>query len=312
MPTSRLVSRTLIGTAAATCAALLTACSGGPNTEPGPTLTPIGPTTHQPTPTLSGHVQMPVQPGVDVAGLIAVNGHDLYVRCKGNGSPTVLYIHGWIDDPQQLPADYVQNFERELGGDYRVCSYDRANVGRSEHVGTRQPEDLVADTLGVLDALGEESPVIVVGSSFGGSVAEAFIVSHPEQVAGVVLVDADIPDTAAIEYLVPPGVGACDPANRDYDANESLELTDNCQLFNWTYEHRAAEPSVPLIFLAASRAERNTDAPEWDAQLDDLRRAFADRWAPGEYRVVESGHVMEVDAPAAIAAAIRDVAARGR
>ncbi len=184
--------------------------------------------------------------------------------------------------------------------------------GRRDHCRVlRRREGAVADAQGILDALGETEPVIVIGSSFGGAVAESYIVGHPENVAGAVFVDADVPDLFELEPLWPPGDGACAPALRAADASESLEKIDNCTLAEWNYDRRSNEPAVPLIYLAAEKYSWRGVSPEYDAQVDDVRRAFAERWVPGEFRWVDSGHVIEVDAPAEIANAVREVAASG-
>jgi pimeloyl-ACP methyl ester carboxylesterase len=48
----------------------------------------------------------------------------------------------------------------------------------------------VDDLMGILDALGIDGPVHLVGNSFGGTIALAAAVSRPERVAGMALVEA--------------------------------------------------------------------------------------------------------------------------
>ena len=84
-----------------------------------------------------GEVSLPVADGADVNGLVNVRGHDLAVHCTGSGSPTVVILHGWIEQPGITSHDYYGPLTRKLKPDFRVCSYDRANVGDSEAVGGR-------------------------------------------------------------------------------------------------------------------------------------------------------------------------------
>lgn len=60
-------------------------------------------------------------------GLIDVGGHKLAIYCTGQGSPTVILEAGGGGSANSW--GWVQS-----GGDrnYRVCSYDRANLGRSD------------------------------------------------------------------------------------------------------------------------------------------------------------------------------------
>ncbi len=62
-----------------------------------------------------------------------------------------------------------------MTADAGSCSYERRNTGRSETVeGTQSPQDIVADVDGVLEAMGEDGPFVLLGASFGGLVSGAY------------------------------------------------------------------------------------------------------------------------------------------
>ena len=85
-------------------------------------------------------IELPVAPGAAVEGLVEVNGHDIYARCAGEGSPTVIYFVGWAPSRGHRAVDIAPGLEKALGSDIRVCSYERRNTGRSEEVeGTQTP-----------------------------------------------------------------------------------------------------------------------------------------------------------------------------
>ena len=116
--------------------------------------------------------------------MVDVDGHDIYARCSGTGSPTVVYFTGWAPDPSKRGVNVIKVIEAVDSGKHRICSYERRNTGRSETVdGTQAPEDIVADVDGVLDALGEKGPFVLLGASFGGLVSGAYAVAHPDRVA---------------------------------------------------------------------------------------------------------------------------------
>jgi hypothetical protein len=126
------------------------------------------------SPSALPRIHLPVKKGETVEGLVDVDGHDIYARCTGTGSPTVVYFTGWAPDPGKLGVSAIRAIEAVDGGKHRICSYERRNTGRSEKVkGTQTPEDVIADVDGVLDALGEHGPFILLGASFGGLVAGA-------------------------------------------------------------------------------------------------------------------------------------------
>jgi pimeloyl-ACP methyl ester carboxylesterase len=66
-----------------------------------------------------------------------VGDHELYLKCEGSGSPTVVYLHGFIADPTGGGSQNADRIPSLLRDRSRVCIYDRANVGRSGKVAGR-------------------------------------------------------------------------------------------------------------------------------------------------------------------------------
>ncbi|CAN5700117.1 alpha/beta hydrolase [soil metagenome] len=118
--------------------------------------------------------------------MIAVDGRRLHIRCLGQGGPTVVLEAGG-GNPAMLAfpvQDRVARFAR-------VCSYDRAGFGWSDPAPDgRTFEDRARELHALLAAAGEHGPYVLAGESFGGLVARTFARLYPEEVAGVVLVDA--------------------------------------------------------------------------------------------------------------------------
>ena len=232
-------------------------------------------------------IELPVKKGGTVEGLLDVDGHDIYARCSGTGSPTVVYFTGWAPDPGKRGVAVIKAIEAADQGEHRICSYERRNTGRSDTVeGTQTPEDIVGDVDGVLDAMDEKGPFVLLGASFGGLVAGAYAVAHPDRTEAILLLDASIPDDYVIERRHGFN-GMCLEANRQADAHDSLEQIDNCRLAKWAYDRRHREPDVPLIYLAAK------DASERGAGDDPTRKASVRRWSPGVWKSVEAPHWMD-------------------
>jgi pimeloyl-ACP methyl ester carboxylesterase len=103
------------------------------------------------------------------------------IEHRGAGQAVVL-IHG-------LPGT-AQDFDAvtERLPDQHTIAYDRPGFGFSD--GGYQPFDQQLETLAsLLHTLGAPRPVLV-GHSYGGTLALAFAARHPEAVGGLVLVDA--------------------------------------------------------------------------------------------------------------------------
>jgi pimeloyl-ACP methyl ester carboxylesterase len=262
---------------------------------------PTLPASASPEPVLAG-IALPVDPGSTVEGLVEVDGHDIYARCAGEGTPTVMYFTGWAADPAKRGVNIARGIESALGPGFRVCSYERRNTGRSETVeGTQSPEDVIADVDGVLAALGEEGPFLLLGASFGGLVASAYAVAYPELVAGVVLLDASTGVDYDIDELHDVQ-GACLEANRQADAWDSQEKLDNCGLAEWIHDRRDTEPDVPLLYLAAQ-----DPAGRGDPADDPIRQAWVETWSPGTWRVVSAPHWMDEADVELVAEGVREV-----
>jgi pimeloyl-ACP methyl ester carboxylesterase len=167
----------------------------------------------------------------DFAGLVDIGGRRLYLECRGSGGPTVVLENGaglgadvWSVDfgeragsqPIVLPA---------VAGFTRVCSYDRPGINlfvnpavwplapadrlfpsRSDPAPMpRTAGDVVADLHALLGAAGVPGPYVLVGHSFGGLVVQLYARAYPDEVVGLVLVDAAHEETyPAWEALLGP------------------------------------------------------------------------------------------------------------
>jgi pimeloyl-ACP methyl ester carboxylesterase len=124
--------------------------------------------------------------------LVDVGGHRLHTVCRGEGRPAVLLEAGIA--ASSLSWARVQP---EIATFTEVCAYDRAGLAWSEAAASpRTFGRILEDLHAVLATLGERPCVVLVGHSFGSLIVRGFAARHPEQVAGLVLVD---PPTEWIE-----------------------------------------------------------------------------------------------------------------
>ena len=122
--------------------------------------------------------------------LVNVGDHQLYLSCSGSGEPTVILEPGLGETSATwgLIAPTVAEHTR-------VCVYDRAGRGRSEPSPTPQDGDRIATDLHtLLDRAGITGPVVLAGHSLGGLYVLDYTARYPEQVAGMVLLDATPPN----------------------------------------------------------------------------------------------------------------------
>ncbi|MCF6327118.1 MAG: alpha/beta hydrolase [Devosiaceae bacterium] len=125
--------------------------------------------------------------------MISIGDYSLHLNCQGNSEVTVIMEAGAGGD--SLTWSSVQP---NLSQTMRVCTYDRAGMGWSEAGPAPRSADLIVSDLNKMLANASISgPMIFVGHSFGGLVAQYYARAFPERVVGMVLVDSVHPDFIA-------------------------------------------------------------------------------------------------------------------
>jgi pimeloyl-ACP methyl ester carboxylesterase len=140
-----------------------------------------------------------------------VGGYRMHLDCTGSGGPTVVLTSGL----GAFSAHWAR-VAPAVAATTRVCVYDRAGQGWSDDA--PDPQDgsaAAADLHALLDRAGEDGPYVLVGHSIGGDHAMTYAARYPEEVAGMVLLDATNPygateDDAA--HAGPPGAVALLPS----------------------------------------------------------------------------------------------------
>ncbi|MBM7095249.1 alpha/beta hydrolase [Bacillus sp. H-16] len=108
------------------------------------------------------------------------------IQGEGTGTPTIVLEAGYGEDSDTWEP--VVDRLSELG---EVFRYDRAGLGRSgKSENPRTSREMVKELYDLLKAAGIEPPYILVGHSFGGVNARLYASVYPENVCGLVLVDA--------------------------------------------------------------------------------------------------------------------------
>lgn len=206
-------------------------------------------------------------------------GRAINVVCLGHGSPTVILTAGlgnW-----SLTWRLVH---RPLAKRTRVCAWDRAGYGFSSP--SPEPQDIVHTTEDLERALksaGILGPYVMVGHSLGAYEALRFTDLHRQSVIGMVLVDPDIPDQAALEERIAPQF-----ATKGRALDEQLvKQLQQCaaELRGGTlkrsapqFEQCTAASAVPAVFprLKAAIARLNVDPARLLTQASTVKEFDTD------------------------------------
>jgi pimeloyl-ACP methyl ester carboxylesterase len=273
----------------------------------------------------------------DFAGLVdIVGGRKLYIACRGKGSPTVMLIGGLrasADDwMETLPGK--PNVFSAVAAFTRVCAYDRPGTpvgdqpSRSDRVA--QPTtaaDAVADLHGLIVAAGVETPAVLVGHSYGGLITRLYASTYPDEVSGMVLVDAlseglrqaETQQEWAIQRELISG-----DTNDSVKLYPALEQLDVDRSFDQLLASSPIKP-MPLIVLSADRpwgpqvpaliakGDLPADVPKDFGYVTDRAQKEAQAklaaLVPGAKHITEtrSGHEIHRDQPQLVTDAIREV-----
>jgi pimeloyl-ACP methyl ester carboxylesterase len=131
--------------------------------------------------------------------LYDLGGYKLHLYCTGQGKPAVVLSIGSGD----FSFDWLP-VQQRVSSFTRVCSYDRggeawSDLGPNPHTHRQEAYDLRR----LLKAAGVDGPFVMVGQSMGGTIIREFARQNPQEVAGMILVDAGHEDS---HFLNPKGL----------------------------------------------------------------------------------------------------------
>jgi pimeloyl-ACP methyl ester carboxylesterase len=241
-----------------------------------------------------------------------VGGYRLHLNCTGSGGPTVVLQSGL----GEFSASWAR-IAPAVASTTRVCAYDRAGQGWSEDAPQIQDgRQAAADLHTLLDTAGEDGPYVLVGHSIGGSYAMTYAARYPQQIAGMVLLDASDPYQATanagsadvtafaplavlpsvarlgIPQVVPSPSGLPEPSAGQVEAFEASPRGWRNAAEEWgamdaLFSQAQALTTLggtPLVVLTASGSMQQTDG--WSAVQDRMAALSTS----SSHRVAESTH----------------------
>ncbi len=133
---------------------------------------------------------------------VNVGNHKLHTVCQGSGGPTVILEAGSGTD-----LSTWSKVQPEIAKFTRVCSYSRAGLGKSsipnntiQFDAPKTMNDLHILLNNPLIRINSPSPYILVGHSYGGLYVRNFLEQYPNEVAGMVLVEATSGNMSMKDY----------------------------------------------------------------------------------------------------------------
>ncbi|HET9661657.1 MAG TPA: alpha/beta hydrolase [Thermomicrobiales bacterium] len=299
---------------------------------------------------MSTNAQSPTASEGVAFGLVDIGGRSIYMESAGAGSPTVVLIAGalsrgdiWSRDLLEPEGARTMVFPA-VASFTHVLEYDRPGTigpvntslepngplfypSRSDAVPQpRSGEEMVAELHNLLEAADVPGPYVLVGHSLGGLYARLYAMTYPDEVVGLVLVDATHEDGyAEFEKIMTPEQWAqftgflvinenLLAAYPEAEQPAGAPLADDHPTVKQVHAAMASSPLRPMpLFVLSHGIPLAAPFPGYPAEAAEaVMMALQDdlaRLVPGAKHVIatESGHDIHQDQPELVIAAIRAV-----
>ena len=265
--------------------------------------------------------------------LVDVGTHKLQAHVEGKGTPTVVIDAGLGDQ-----LDKLRPLQQLLARVTRVVVYNRAGYGQSEPGPLPRDAGREADELRVLlKGLRVKKPYVLVGHSLGALNVQVFASRHPDEVAGIVLLDpppvaflvgqeyANLSAmaermTAEWQVAADSTANAPDPAARAQSAFLRMIASEHREMFGGTAKLVSSISTfgdIPLVVMAAGKSNPafGETAEQFQKFWVEQSRALAAKSTAGRFVLAEeSSHYLYLDVPDLVETTILAVVrgARGR
>ncbi len=225
------------------------------------------------------------------------------------GSPTIVLINGSggpIEGWHRVFADL-----EKMG---TVIAYNRPGIGKSTKPTSPQTGEVMVETLrALLLALDLAPPYLLVAHSFGGLIANLFARSHPQDVSGIVFLDATAPaDIAAMTEFesrtqrvlkgVVDRVFGNDPFGETTHAPRTIALIAQAPSF----------PDIPVLVVTGGKPAMAWLTPTPALAARAAHQLQLASLSPSGMQIVaaKSGHFPQFSEPEVVIRAVREAIAR--
>jgi len=222
---------------------------------------------------------------------------------QGVGSPTVVFnsntdMDSWVKVLPEV-AQFTKVFADNRPG------HGSSKPAMGQNTGKRVVERLHR----LLEETGQHSPYVLVGHSYSGLFTNLFARTYPDEVVGVVFVDASHPDqedwwqkNRPVETII---------------GNEIAKRTYNWEIFDFekvAEDVKAAGPfpNIPVIVITAGK-RWILDTQAWREQWMRFQQDLVLLSPQGKQTIAtESGHFIQDQQPALVIDAIQEIVEHAR
>ncbi len=221
-----------------------------------------------------------------------INGRQVEFVSRGAGSPTIVFETGMGQDIKTWHSVFDS-----LSRHSSVFAYNRPGYGHSNL--KNAPRDVTAVAIQLhenLQAVGRQPPYLLIGHSAGGLYVNMFARLYPEEVAGLVFLDASHPDQ--FEYfrkqqslLYNILITSTRKGKRRYEESIVKQTQKD-------FKHAPSFPDIPVLVLTAGKKSSALETRKMRKKWLEFQRDLAGLSRTSTHIIVEgSGHFIHKDQP---------------
>jgi len=240
----------------------------------------------------------------DSGRIVVVNDRRVHVMVAGQGQPTVVLEAGFVNDLRSWAKVQAQ-----IAKSCTTVSYDRAGLGLSEESSSpRTGEQIARDLQALLQKLGLAPPYILAGHSAGGLYIRSFAHRYPNEIGGMIFVDAVLPEY--VRWL----------QTNDHEHWQELEKigmdSGSVVRAQWLgieptlkeIEKSGPLPHVPVVVLVSNQSDLPFKPSTAMPEFLRTQSRFTDQVPGAKMKVIAAGHELPSLAPEDVTSAILSVA----
>lgn len=248
--------------------------------------------------------------------LVDIGTHKLDVLRAGTGTPTIVFEAGLGDDG----LDDWKKVWSAAAQMSSVVVYSRSGNGRSQlGPGDHSAQTCATELHALLTHLDLKPPYILVGRSYGGILVRLYASLYPNEVAGMVLVDAtheqQVRRWGAIDSTYPAAfrtyfdsvLKTLKPGAEAAETRETMRIQAAGEVLGMQ-----PLPDMPLAVLTSMRVDPKARSVNGTARGHAAWRAMHDEWFQRSTNAIHivttrSGHAIQDQEPDLVVQAIRFV-----
>lgn len=211
-----------------------------------------------PAPVITGIPPRPLQDGIPETHYARSGDVNIAYQVVGDGPMDLVFVMGWVSHLEYFWREpRFARFLRRLSSFSRLILFDKRGTGLSDRVPLNQLptlEQRMDDVRAVMDAVGSRRAAIV-GVSEGGPLSVLFSATHPEKVAGLVMIGSYARRLRDLDYPWGPTSAErdayCKQINAQWGGPVGIEerapsLARDADFRNWwaTYLRMGASPGA--------------------------------------------------------------------